>query len=186
MESRPNRPAGIPSGMRVAHSHPRPQTIPPHRSTPPSSPPSTPATPKRSTVGFIIGLVSLIIATLVITGFGIMALIKEVSTVLSINSSGYQSVYLTNNMVYFGKLSKINNEFVTLSDVYYLPPQSEQNNQADQQNNKQPQYSLVKLGGALHGPEDTIHINKKEILYWENNGKATQAIKNYQTKNGIK
>lgn len=100
------------------------------------------------------------------------------------NVSGYQAVFLTNGQVYFGKLSNVNKDYVTLADIYYLqviqPPlqgQSQTGQQAQQQ------ISLVKLGQELHGPVDEMHISRSQILFYEDmktDGKVVQAIKAYQ------
>lgn len=108
----------------------------------------------------------------------------------NVNSSEYQAVFLTNGQVYFGKLSELNNKYVTISDIYYLQVQqgstttdgkSLQN--ASNSTDTNAQVSLAKLGSELHGPEDKMHISADQVLFWENlkdNGKVTQAIDAYQ------
>lgn len=104
-------------------------------------------------------------------------------------SSGYQAVFLTNGQVYFGKVSNTTSEYVTLKDIFYLqvnqPLQSgsaatpAQQQAADQQ----PQLSLVKLGNELHGPVDSMQINRTQILFFEDmksDGKVAQAIAQYK------
>lgn len=101
------------------------------------------------------------------------------------NSSGYQAVFLSNGQVYFGKLSGTTSAYATLTDIYYLqvttpPLQGSQTGQAAQQ---QQQLSLVKLGQELHGPVDSMKINKDQILFFEDmkeDGKVMQAIREYQ------
>jgi hypothetical protein len=86
-------------------------------------------------------------------------------------------------MVYFGKISNVTGEYVKLTDIYYLQVQQQAQGQQPAQNTQQPQFSLAKLGSELHGPEDTMYINRKEVLFWENlkdDGKVVQAIKNNQ------
>src|SRR3989344_2751343 len=99
--------------------------------------------------------------------------------------SDYQAVFLTNGQVYFGKLSGVNNRYLTLKDIYYLqvnqPLQSGQEEQLQQQ--QQPQLSLVKLGNELHGPVDAMKINKDQVLFYEDlktNGKVVEAIMAYK------
>jgi hypothetical protein len=97
----------------------------------------------------------------------------------------YQALFLTNGQVYFGKLKKVDDSYVRLTDIYYL--QVQQQVQPGQQNNaeQQPNVSLAKLGSELHGPEDTMYISRDQVLFWENlkdDGKVTQAIKQYQEK----
>ena len=95
-------------------------------------------------------------------------------------SSKYQAVFLTNNQVYFGKVSNLGSSFPTLTDIYYL-----QVTQALQPktNGTQPQINLVKLGGELHGPEDLMRINKDQILFVEDlkvDSQVVNAIKDYK------
>jgi hypothetical protein len=100
--------------------------------------------------------------------------------------SGYQAVFLTNGQVYFGKLSNASDTYVTLKDIFYLqvsqqPPLQGQGSQ--QQNQQQPQLSLVKLGNELHGPDDEMQINRDQILFYEDikdSGKVAEAIKSYK------
>lgn len=71
-------------------------------------------------------------------------------------SGAYSAVFLTNDQVYFGKVtSALEDAFVTMEDVYYL--------QADESG----QSSLARLGSEMHGPESTIKINRDQILFVE-------------------
>jgi hypothetical protein len=76
-----------------------------------------------------------------------------------VSENKWQAVFLNSGQVYFGKLSDAGNGYVSLSDVYYLKSASEL---------EQSNLNLVKLGGELHGPEDTIYIRKESISFWEN------------------
>ena len=83
-------------------------------------------------------------------------------------AKGYSAVFLSNDQVYFGKLS-VSGDVVVLKDVYYIrlneaQPQIDAN--ADQAA-AQPQLSLVKLGDQIHGPSDEMRINKAQILFVE-------------------
>jgi hypothetical protein len=110
------------------------------------------------------------------------------------NPSGYQAVFLTNGQVYFGKLSDVSDQYVTVKDIYYLqvtqpPLQGSQQSGTPVQpagqapSNQQAQLSLVKLGQELHGPVDEMKINRDQILFFEDmkeDGKVMQAIREYQ------
>jgi hypothetical protein len=40
--------------------------------------------------------------------------------------------------------------------------------------------SLAKLGSELHGPEDVMYLERRQVLFWENmkdSSQVTQAIK---------
>jgi len=108
------------------------------------------------------------------------------------NVSGYQAVFLTNGQVYFGKLSSPRAEYVKLTDIYYLQVNQElqptgtttgQQQPAASQAQQNPQLSLVKLGNELHGPTDTMWINRSQVLFYEDlkaDGKVAQAIASYK------
>ena len=100
--------------------------------------------------------------------------------------SGYQAVFLSNGQVYFGKLSGAETSFATLKDIYYLQvtqPPLQGSAQEGQQQQQQPQLSLVKLGQELHAPVDEMKINHDQILFYEDikeDGRVMQAIREYQ------
>ena len=105
-------------------------------------------------------------------GFGLMK---------SSSNGQYQAVFLTNGQVYFGKLASTNNQWTTLTDIYYLQVQKAVQ-PADQSQSADQKVSLVKLGNELHGPNDEMKINRDQILFWENlknDGKVVQAIDKY-------
>lgn len=123
----------------------------------------------------------LILAFLIALGWKILALYGVVPSYdFPVTSSQeWQSVFLTNNQVYFGHLKNYNKGYAVLKDIYYLrvsdplqqgsPPQP-------------PQINLVKLGGELHGPQDAMYIPKDKIMFWENlkaDSQVVQAINNF-------
>jgi hypothetical protein len=103
-------------------------------------------------------------------------------------ASDYKAVFLVNNQVYFGKLgNSINSQFVALEDVYYLQVQQQiQPASKDKKASDQPNISLIKLGGELHGPTDTMQINRDQILLIEDlrtDSNLVAAIGNYKAGN---
>lgn len=104
----------------------------------------------------------------------------------SVKSKQYQALFLSNGQVYFGHLKNVDSSYVKMNDIYYL--QVQQQVQPGQQANKdgqQQNVSLAKLGGELHGPEDSMYVSRDQVLFWENlkdDGKVTQAIKDYKSK----
>jgi hypothetical protein len=102
----------------------------------------------------------------------------------AVKSKQFQAVFLTNGQVYFGKFTSINNQYVVLTDIYYLQvQQTVQPKSGSSSANNNQQVSLAKLGGELHGPEDQMFINRDQVLFWENlknTGKVVQAILKYQ------
>lgn len=120
---------------------------------------------------------------LILGGVLLLLIILKFGT-LNFSGYKYQAVFLTNNQVYFGKLSKLGSDFPILQDVFYLQlaqPLQPQDPKAA----AQPQVNLVKLGGELHGPEDEMQINQNQILFVENlraDSQIVRAIIDFKTK----
>ena len=76
-----------------------------------------------------------------------------------IDSNQYYAVLLSNNSVYFGKLSGYGTSNPVLTDVYYILSKSDPQT-------KQVQNVLVKRGKELHGP-DRMYINPTSIVFVE-------------------
>lgn len=102
-----------------------------------------------------------------------------------VDKSKMQAVFLSGGQVYFGDINELNSRYMGLSNIYYLrvnqqvqPDQSTSNNSND--------VSLVKLGCELHGPQDTMIINRDQIIFWENlkdDGQVAKAVKEYHDQN---
>lgn len=119
---------------------------------------------------YVVVIIVVVIA-LVAAGLGIW---KMTAADASVKKDQYQALFLTNGQVYFGKLSKINDKYVELTDIYYL--QVQQTVQpADK--DKDPQVSLAKLGSELHGPEDKMSVNREQVLFWENLSNESKVVK---------
>lgn len=91
-----------------------------------------------------------------------------------INGNQYQAVFLTNNQVYFGKISDLNKEYLVLTDVFYIetPSQTQASTATTNQN-----YTLRKLGTSeLHSPEDKMIINRDQVTFWENLKESSQVV----------
>jgi len=87
--------------------------------------------------------------------------------VKSFSGGSYEAVFLTNGQVYFGKVSSLLSSYIKLADIYYLiqkQPLQAQDANAEAQ---QPEFTLIKLGGELHGPKDEMTINRNQILFIE-------------------
>jgi len=83
----------------------------------------------------------------------------------------YQAVFLSNGQVYFGTLSGRESQYPTLTNTYYL-----QAGQQLQPSTPTPNFSLVKLGGELHGPTDTMRINRDHIVFIEDLKSDSQVV----------
>ncbi len=105
-----------------------------------------------------------------------------------IDTSKYQAVFLNGGATsgsvayttYFGHVTKLNNNYVILKNVYYLTTSS-----TTDQSQANPQ--LTKLGcQQLHSPYDEMVINRSQVAFWENlqdSGKVVQAIKTFIQQN---
>jgi hypothetical protein len=126
--------------------------------------------------------VLLILVSLAALGWFASKAMNKLMADSAVKSKEYQALFLTNGQVYFGKLTKVDNSYVKLTDIYYLQVQ-QQVQPKDQNQQQQPQVSLAKLGGELHGPEDVMYVSRSQVLFWENlkdDGKVTKAIKDYK------
>lgn len=124
----------------------------------------------KSAVFWVVGLVAVWIGVMLFAPFYFNGSFPSVS------QSKWQAVFLSNNQVYFGKLQNINSAYVALSDVYYL--QTAGDLQAEGASAK---LNLIKLGGEVHGPEDTIYVPKSSILFWENMKDSSRVVQTIQS-----
>ncbi|MEA3463895.1 MAG: hypothetical protein U9R14_02370 [Patescibacteria group bacterium] len=95
----------------------------------------------------------------------------------------YQAVFLSNGQVYFGKATDVNSQTLVLEDIYYLRVARDlQAGSAGEQTNTD-NFSLIKLGNEIHGPEDKMSINLDHILFVEDlkdNSKVVEGIRAYR------
>lgn len=145
--------------------------------------PDMPVAPAASsgTLGRVLAILLIIVSVAVLAWFGMKAL-GAATADSSVKTKQYQAVFLTNGQVYFGKVSHVDSSYVKLTDIYYLQVQ-QQVQPKDQNSSQQPQVSLAKLGGELHGPEDVMYISRQQVLFWENlknDGKVVKAIQDYK------
>ncbi len=113
----------------------------------------------------VIGIALLVIA---IVGWFIWQQTRSVGT--TIDSSKYQAVFFTNGNVYFGKLRPLNSDYMILDTIYY--PQSQTNGEGSESQGQtdlnQSNVTLIKLGDAIHGPENEMTIPKDQIQFFQN------------------
>ncbi len=153
---------------------------------PQSRPSHTAAAVSRNAGGNILNtvlVVLLIVTSILATIYLGMRILSTSNASQAIKSKQYQALFLTNGQVYFGKLKQVDSTYVRLSDIYYLQVQQQVQPSDKKESSQQPSVSLAKLGEELHGPEDTMYINRDQVLFWENlkdDGKVTTAIKDYQ------
>ncbi|MDB5186045.1 MAG: hypothetical protein JWL85_568 [Candidatus Saccharibacteria bacterium] len=109
----------------------------------------------------------------------------------NVDKSKLQAVFLNGGQVYFGRIKNLNSDHMKVSDIYYLRvnQQVQPNQQTTQAANND--ISLVKLGCELHGPQDSMVINREQVIFWENlkdDGQVAKAVAEYvkQNPNGQK
>lgn len=144
---------------------------------------------KGKLVAIIIAVV--VVAALVIGGYIAWTKLSGASGV-PIDSGRYQAVFFTNGQVYFGKLTVINENYLKLTDIFYLQTQnngsdtsSENPQKASDSKDDQggSNVQLIKLGNEVHGPEDEMIIARDQMLFYENlkaDGKVAQTIAQYK------
>lgn len=101
-----------------------------------------------------------------------------------VDKTKFQAVFLTSGQVYFGNMVTVNDEYLDLKNIYYLSV--DQQVQPEQQDDKQANVSLVKLGCELHGPVDQMVINREQVTFWENlktDGQVSKAIDKWVEQN---
>jgi hypothetical protein len=103
-----------------------------------------------------------------------------------VDKSKMQAVFLNGGQVYFGKISDLNGKYIRVNDIYYLRVnQQVQPNQSTTQSSNN-DISLVKLGCELHGPQDSMLINREHVIFWENlktDGQVAKAVDEYKKQN---
>jgi hypothetical protein len=126
----------------------------------------------------------LIVVSVLVIGLIGTQLFAGANSNVTVKSKQYQALFLTNGQVYFCHLSQVDSGYVRCKDIYYLQVQQAVQPPKDQSTNQQPQVSLAKLGGELHGPEDVMYVSRQQVLFWENlkdDGKVVKAISDYQS-----
>lgn len=134
----------------------------------------------------IVPVVTLVIV--VLAGIGGWMVWSTFGAGTGIDGSKYQAVFFTNGQVYFGKLHTMNNDYMRLTDIFYLQRKAsdttdDKNLQKGSNESDLNNVELVKLGQELHGPQDEMVINKDQILFYENlkeNGKVASTISTYK------
>jgi len=102
--------------------------------------------------------------------------------------SKYQAVFLSNGQVYFGKVTDANIQTLVLENIYYLRSAGNLQTSDVKNSTTTPEtdnFSLVKLGNELHGPEDKMSINLSQVLFVEDlkpDSKVVEAIRAYELK----
>lgn len=89
----------------------------------------------------------------------------------------YKAVFLDNNEVYFGKMSRKDGNYVNLKDVYYLQITQTTKQDANGQAYQEPGYNIIKMGTEIHGPKNEMEIPKEHILFMQDLDKTSNVLK---------
>ncbi len=92
-------------------------------------------------------------------------------------SDTYYGVFLDNNDVYFGKITKRDASFITLENTFYLRVTQVQQKDKDDKDVDVPSISIVKLGEELHSPTGKIELQVGKIISIQELDPASQVIK---------
>lgn len=136
---------------------------------------------------FIIS-VAIAAAVIILIIGGLLVWSKGKGEATGIDSSKYQAVFFTNGQVYFGKLTSLNDNYMKMTDIFYLQTQGQaesddKNNPQETSTDQNSSVQLIKLGNEVHGPEDEMIISRDQVLFYENlknDGKVTQIIAQYK------
>lgn len=98
-----------------------------------------------------------------------------------LNSNSYYAVFMTNGQVYFGHLSNVADQYISLKNIYYLQlAQSLQSTDSKDttalKDNSNQELALIKLGKEVHGPKDAMQINRDQVLFYEELNDDSQVV----------
>jgi hypothetical protein len=151
------------------------------------TPVSHPAAERKSFKRFLLPMGVGLLAILSIVCWFVWSGMQNAGT--AIDASKYQAVFFTNGQVYFGKLKPFNNEYMQLTDIYYLQTQTSEKTDSknpQQTSTDQNDVQLIKLGDEIHGPEDKMTLSKEQVLFYENlkaDSKVAQSIEKHKSSN---
>ncbi len=130
--------------------------------------------PKRPLVPIAIVVVALLIIGALIAWF-----MRPNGGASGIESGKYQAVFLSNNQVYFGKLQAVNDQYFKLTKVFYIQGSSDTDNSTskDPQQTTSNDLKLIKLCKEVHGPEDSMIINRDQVQFYENLKSDSEVVK---------
>ncbi len=113
-----------------------------------------------------------------------------------IQTSKLQAIFLNTGQVYFGNITHLNNNYVVLTNIFYLqtanngssgttssPTSPTSPSSSSSTNNT---VTLVKLGCEIHAPLDQMVINRSSVTFWENlspSGQVAKAVRTWEKDN---
>ena len=129
----------------------------------------------------------LLVALLAAVGIGSWLYGKSTSVGAQIDDGKYQALFLTNGQVYFGKLKTLNDDYLAMTNIFYLQntQQADSNNPQATTSKSSDNVNLIKLGSEVHGPTDQMIVSKQQVLFFENlkaDGRVSASIDQYLKK----
>ena len=97
--------------------------------------------------------------------------IKNITQVIRFRNS-YQAVFLSNDQVYFGKITELTNKYIVLNNPYYI--QIYQTTVSEE--NPQPEMKLIAIKDEFHKPKDFMLIEKSSVIFIEELRDASQIV----------
>ncbi len=92
-------------------------------------------------------------------------------------SDTYHAVFLDNNDVYFGKITRRDVSFVTLDNTFYLRVTQVQQKDKDGKMVDVPSFNIIKLGAELHKPTSKIELQVNKIISIQELDVASEVVK---------
>lgn len=129
---------------------PRPESAPAHR-------------PQRGG-GLLLPVLGALLAGLLVGGLGASLLTRSDNGDAfggALDTTRYQAVLLSNDKVYFGRLSSVSSEFYRLNDAFFL-------REARDSPDAEPLRALLPVNREIHAPENSMLIRKDEVVLVEN------------------
>ena len=105
-----------------------------------------------------------------------------------VESSKLQAVFLNTGQVYFGNITRLNNIYVVLTNIFYLQTSSNGSSSSSSSSSSSTSnnVTLVKLGCEIHAPLDQMVINRTSVTFWENlspTGQVAKAVSTWEKDN---
>lgn len=126
-------------------------------------------TPSTSSKVLVLLLIAVSVAFIISLGARTFGAIVSPDNA-KVDKESFQAIRLTDGSVFYGSITNIGQDFIVLSDVYYESADSAHDGS---------QVSLTQHGTEPYGPSNTIHINRNQVVFWENlkrDGAVTETI----------
>ncbi len=102
-----------------------------------------------------------------------------------VKTNKLQAVFLNTGQVYFGTIKSLNNNYIVLTNIFYLQTNSSSGSSTST-TSANTKVTLVKLGCEIHAPLDQMVINRTSVTFWENlspSGQVSKAVVTWEKEN---